>query len=178
MRQLFVAGFDALDAGLVRTWAEAGLLPTFRALLGSSAWCAFEIPPQYSSGMIWPSINTGLPPSEHQSGFATRLTGDGHSLRPRQIADIQGKQFWNQLADRGHRIIVADVPFSRIIPESGGQQFWGWGQHDWTGKPASHPPSLLPICSVSSASSRSDLQWTTRCDPNPCVRCAITFSPP
>jgi predicted AlkP superfamily phosphohydrolase/phosphomutase len=144
MRQLFVAGFDALDAGLVRTWAEAGVLPTFRALLGSSAWCTFDIPPQYSSGMIWPSINTGLLPSEHQSGFATRLTGDGYSLRPRQIADIQGKPFWNQLADRGHRIIVADVPFSRIIPESRGQQFWGWGQHDWTGEPASHPPSLLP----------------------------------
>ena len=142
-RPLFVLGFDAMDIELVRGWVSAGLLPTFRDLLNTSAWCTFDIPPEYSSGMVWPSINTGLPPEEHGSGFGTRLIGGRYKLRPRQSADIRGDPFWKGFTAAGRRIVIADIPFSRVIPECAGRQVWGWGQHDWTGEPASYPPGLL-----------------------------------
>lgn len=54
--RIAVVGFDGMDAALVRRWAAAGHLPGFAQLLETSAWTQFELPPDYSSGMVWPSI--------------------------------------------------------------------------------------------------------------------------
>lgn len=140
---MLVVGFDGMDAALARSWAAQGRMPALRRLLGTSAWCQFDIPPDYASGMVWPSINTGLRPAEHGSGFGTRLVDSSYRLRPRAQHDLRGEPFWKAFADAGRRIVIADVPFSRVWPECGGRQFWGWGQHDWVGQPASHPPGLL-----------------------------------
>ena len=132
-----------MDVDLVRNWARDGLLPTFHDLLKESAWCQFELPPEYASGMVWPSINTGLHPAEHQSGFGIQLIDGSYKLRPRRSSDIRGQPFWRHFAEQGRRIVVADIPFSSIVPQFGGRQFLGWGQHDWIGGPGSEPAGLL-----------------------------------
>ncbi|HEX2387254.1 MAG TPA: phosphodiesterase, partial [Candidatus Binatia bacterium] len=60
-RVLFV-GFDALDSELLREWAEAGVLPTFRSLLKTSACGATQNPPGLYGGAVWPAFVTSLSP--------------------------------------------------------------------------------------------------------------------
>ena len=142
-QRVAVIGFDGMDAMLVRTWAAAGHLPTFARLLETAAWTQFELPPDHSSGMVWPSINTGLPPAAHQAYFGTRLVEGTYRLRPRRLSDLQGVPFWYQLAEQGRRIVLMDVPFSRVDANCGGTQIVGWGQHEWDGRRESYPTSLL-----------------------------------
>ena len=141
--RIAVVGFDGIDAALVRRWAAAGHLPAFAQLLETSAWTQFELPPDYSSGMVWPSINTGLAPAAHQAYFGTRLVDGTYTLRPRHHSDLRGTPFWRELAAHGRRLVLLDVPFSRVDAASGGKQIVGWGQHEWGGRRESHPSHLL-----------------------------------
>jgi predicted AlkP superfamily phosphohydrolase/phosphomutase len=93
--------------------------------------------------MVWPTINTGLPPERHQSYFSTRLVEGSYHLRARRIDDVKGAPFWSDLASRGRRIVLVDVPFSQVDAAFGGRQIVGWGQHDWDGRCGSHPAGLL-----------------------------------
>ncbi len=63
-RVLFV-GFDGLDSKLIGEWAEAGILPTFHALLQTSAFAATKNPPGLYGGAVWPTFNTGLSPGRN-----------------------------------------------------------------------------------------------------------------
>ena len=142
-RRLAVLGFDALDVDLVQRWSAEGRLPAFRKLLGESGWCRFDIPAGFSSGMVWPSITTGLDPARHQAWFGTRLIDGQYRVRPRRMSDLRGQPFWAGLAETGARIVVADVPFAAVNPALGGRQLGYWGSHEWMPHPASHPRQLL-----------------------------------
>jgi len=138
-----VIGFDGLDVALVRQWANEGHLPAFAGLLETSTWTQFLLPPEYSSGMVWPSINTGLEPSVHKSHFGIHLVDGTYKLRPRHHSDIRGTPFWNRLAAQGRRLVLMDVPFARVDPSCNGKQIVGWGQHEWGWPIDSHPRDLL-----------------------------------
>jgi predicted AlkP superfamily phosphohydrolase/phosphomutase len=140
---IIVLGFDAVDVDLVRSWAGAGHLPVFQKRFETSAWSDFQHPPEYSSGTVWSSINTGLPPYEHDFYYFGRFLKDSYRMRIGRTSDLRGAFFWRAFAEAGRRIVLADVPFSVPQPELGGLQYWGWGQHDWTIKPASVPRRLL-----------------------------------
>jgi predicted AlkP superfamily phosphohydrolase/phosphomutase len=141
--RIMVLGFDAMDVALVRSWADAGHLPVFREQFETSAWSDFRHPPEYSSGTVWSSINTGLPPYEHDFYYFGRFLKESYGMRIGRTSDLRGQFFWRHLAEAGRRIVLADVPFSVPQPELGGVQFWGWGQHDWTTRTASVPRRLL-----------------------------------
>ncbi|MBK7519537.1 MAG: alkaline phosphatase family protein [Gammaproteobacteria bacterium] len=142
-RRLALIGFDGMDATLVRQWAASGHLPEFARLLDSSGWCQFDIAPEYSSGMVWPTINTGLPPAVHNANFGSRLVEGSYSLRPRKQGDIRGAPFWRELAAQGRRLLIMDVPFCRVDPNYRGLQLAGWGGHEWSARRESWPTGLL-----------------------------------
>ena len=138
-----------MDVELVRRWAAAGYLPTFRRLLESSAWTQYVHPPEMTSGSVFPSINTGLGPLRHDGQEYLRLRDGSYRMRLGSAADIKGDPFWKWFARSGRRIVLADVPFSVPKPEYGGKQFWGWGVHDsWPWKKTSVPSGLLPALSA------------------------------
>lgn len=143
VRRLALIGFDGMDATLVRQWAAAGHLPEFARLFESSGWCQFDIAPEYSSGMVWPTINTGLPPALHNANFGSRLVEGTYSLRPRRQDDIRGVPFWRELAAQGRRLLIMDIPFCRVEPDDGGVQLAGWGGHEWSTCRESWPAGLL-----------------------------------
>jgi predicted AlkP superfamily phosphohydrolase/phosphomutase len=141
--RIAVIGFDGMELSLVHRWAGKGHLPTFARLLEASSWTQFRLPPEYSSGMVWPSINTGLEPSVHQTSFGLRLVEGTYRLRPRRHQDVRGIPFWHALAARGRRLVLMDVPFARVDPACSGMQIIGWGQHEWGWPRESHPRRLL-----------------------------------
>jgi predicted AlkP superfamily phosphohydrolase/phosphomutase len=141
--KIVVLGFDAMDVDLVRAWAGAGHLPVLQKHLATSAWSDFRHPPDYSSGTVWSSINTGLPPYEHDFYYFGRFLKESYRMRIGRPGDLRGEFYWRRFAQAGRRIVLADVPFSVPRPELGGVQYWGWGQHDWTTRRASVPRHLL-----------------------------------
>jgi predicted AlkP superfamily phosphohydrolase/phosphomutase len=94
--------------------------------------------------MIWPSINTGLTPAEHDFFNVVRFVQGSYRVRRRELGELAGEPFWRWFARAGRRIVIADVPFARPEAQDGGRQFWGWCQHDQNGEPASVPGELLP----------------------------------
>jgi predicted AlkP superfamily phosphohydrolase/phosphomutase len=142
-KQIVVLGFDAMDIELVRSWSQSGYLPTFQRLFDTCAWSDFYHPPEYTSGVIWSSINTGLPPQEHDFYYFGRFLKDSYRMRIGRPSDLQGEFYWQWFAESGRRIVIADVPFSIPNVALGGLQYWGWGQHDWTTNKTSVPRSLL-----------------------------------
>ena len=132
-----------MDVELVRRWAAAGYLPTFRRLFDSAAWTHYVDPSEHLTGTIWTSINTGLDALRHDFQFFMRFCADSYRLRLARADDIRGDWFWKWFALSGRRIILADVPFSVPKPEYGGKQFSGWGLHDVPLRRSSVPSGLL-----------------------------------
>jgi predicted AlkP superfamily phosphohydrolase/phosphomutase len=147
-RRLLVIGFDAMDVELVRRWAAAGYLPTFRRLLESAAWSDYIDPPEHMSGTIWTSINTGVGPPRHDFQFFIRFSGGSYRVRPARAEDIKANPFWKWFAESGRRIVLADIPYTVSKPEYGGKQFWGWGPHDVPWKRSSEPRGLISSLSA------------------------------
>jgi predicted AlkP superfamily phosphohydrolase/phosphomutase len=143
-QRLLIIGLDAMDSQLVRRWAAAGFLPGFRKLFESAAWTEYTHPPEYSSGTIWPSVNTGVSPLRHGFYSLFRFCEGTYHLRLGRADDVRSDPFWQWFAGRGKRIVIADVPFAIPKSEFGGKQFWGWNQHDnWAWRKSSVPADLL-----------------------------------
>ena len=146
--RLLVLGFDSMDVELVRRWAAAGYLPTFRRLFESAAWSDYIDPPEHMSGRIWTSIHTGLSPLRHDFSFFMRYCRESYRMRMARADDVRGDPFWKWFAQSGRRIVLADAPFAIPRPEYGGRQLWGWGLHDTPWRRSSVPKKLLPSLSA------------------------------
>jgi predicted AlkP superfamily phosphohydrolase/phosphomutase len=132
-----------MDIELVRRWAEAGYLPTFRRLFGSSAWTHYVDPSEHLTGTIWASINSGLDALQHDYYFFRRFCGGSYRLRLARAEDMKADPFWKWFAQSGLRIVLGDVTHAVPKPEYGGKQFSGWGSHDVPLKRSSVPNGLL-----------------------------------
>lgn len=143
-KRLLVLGFDAMDIDLVRRWAAAGFLPTFRRLFETAAWTDFLHTPDITSGAVFPCLHTGRSPLANHAPQYMHLREGSYRLRRGAGAEIKGDPFWKHFADQGWRIVLGELPFMTPDPVWGGKQFWGWGVHDaWTGNgPASVPATL------------------------------------
>jgi len=132
-----------MDVELVRRWAAAGSLPTFRRLFESAAWTDYVDPPEHQSGTIWTSIATGVRPLRHDFSFFMRYRVGSYRMRLARADDIKDDPFWRWFAQSGRRIVLVDVPYVLPKPEYGGKQLWGWGLHDTPWKRSSVPSGLL-----------------------------------
>ncbi len=140
--RLLVLGFDSMDVGLVRRWAAAGYLPTFRGLFESAAWSEYMDPPGLTSATVWPCVNTGVGSLRHDF-LPIRICGGSYWMRVGRADDVKVDPFWAWFAQAGRRIVLGDVPIMVSRPEYGGKQFWGWGVHDWWWRETSVPRGLL-----------------------------------
>ncbi len=159
-----------MDVELVRRWAAAGYLPTFRRLFETAAWTDYIDPPEHMSGTIWTTINTGVGPARHNFQFFIRFSGGSYRVRLARAEDMRAEPFWKWFAESGRRIVLADVPYTVPKPEYGGKQFWGWGPHDLPWKRSSEPRGLLsslsaqfgvhpvPFCQIYSTKTDSTLR--------------------
>ena len=130
-RVLFV-GLDGLDSKLLCEWAEAGILPTFRALLKSSAFGPTKNHPAFYGGAVWPSLNTALSPGRN-GYFYPRQTPRGE-YEDADFLPLQqkGRAFWEALSRAGHRIGIIDLPYAPLVAPLNGIQIVNWSTHDST----------------------------------------------
>ena len=141
--RLLVLGFDSMDVELVRRWAAAGYLPTFRRLFESAAWTDYIHPPEHLTTTLWTTINTGLGPLRHDFSFSMRYCSDSYRMRMSRADDIKDEFFWEWFARSGRRIVLADATLSIPRAAHGGKQIAGWGMHDLPLSRSSVPKGLL-----------------------------------
>jgi predicted AlkP superfamily phosphohydrolase/phosphomutase len=108
--RVLVIGFDGATLALIRPWAEAGLLPTFRRLLDESAAGVLESTMPPVTPAAWSSMTTGLNQGKHglYDFFARRQ--DSYESYVVNSTHRHGVPLWQLLSEAGKRVTVINVP--------------------------------------------------------------------
>ncbi len=125
---LFI-GIDSADGELIRTWAAAGVLPTFRALFERTRCGVTITPPGLFVGSIWASFATGVSPARHGQFWFRQLRSGTYQIVRHRPRDIRARTFWDALSQAGRRVAVIDVPETHRVDGLNGIQLVDWGTH-------------------------------------------------
>lgn len=141
-RQL-VIGIDAMEWQLVRRWASAGTLPTFRRLLERGAHAELSTTAAQLPDTVWASIYTGMNPAKFEKYFYVQY--DPATMGLRMVPDdaITTPPFWKLLSDAGVRVGVADAPKFPVSAPLNGFQISNWGAHATKTARTSYPKGLI-----------------------------------
>jgi predicted AlkP superfamily phosphohydrolase/phosphomutase len=129
--RLLVVGLDGATFDLIRPWAAAGVLPTFRHILAAGAHAPLRstIPPV--TPLAWSSFVTGTNPGQHGIyGFVARRPGT-YDWYATNAAMRQGISLWNWASRYGRQVGVFNMPMTfppELIP--GGYMVSGMGVPD------------------------------------------------
>lgn len=123
-----------LDAGdLVFIQANLAALPQLRRLFETGNLYSLKTTSKLLTGSVWPTFYTGTLPGEH--GIYHHLQWDPGSMRIRRVAEdwLYSEPFWYELARRGLKVTVADVPMVFPSRLKYGTEIVNWGSHDQLG---------------------------------------------
>jgi predicted AlkP superfamily phosphohydrolase/phosphomutase len=135
-------GLDAMDPGLVRSWAAEGALPTLARLLPEGASAPPRNPRGLYIGALWPTLYTGCSPASHGRYCYEQWVPGTYGTRPTAPADVRRPPFWTAVGEAGRRACVIDVPHAPLAPPPGGVQIADWGSHDAPGEFRAAPSEL------------------------------------
>jgi predicted AlkP superfamily phosphohydrolase/phosphomutase len=135
--------FDACDREVVRELSSAGELPTFAALLHRGAVVEVEPPPGVYISANWPSFSSGLAPDRHEYICWVDVDPETYEWHETSPPRAHGTPFWHEVAARGHRTCVFDVPHSMVRSDSAAVQVVEWGCHDRHLGTGSSPDGLI-----------------------------------
>ena len=110
--RLILLGLDGATFANLKPWAEEGILPNFRRIMGEGAWgpLASTIPP--TTPPAWTAAITGKNPGKHGI-FDFRDSPYRDFERPLITgASIRGRKIWNILNEHGLRCGVLNVPIT------------------------------------------------------------------
>lgn len=127
--RMLLIGLDASDLRFIQSHAYA--LPTLRRFCDGGR-CIETRSPVGLSGSVWPTFYTGTPPGEH--GIYQHLVWDADQMGLRLIGPdwCQQRPFWADLEERGHRVVVMDVPYSFGGYLKRGVEIVDWGTQGQT----------------------------------------------
>ena len=140
--KVLLVGLDAADHRLVETWADAGRLPTIQRLRRQGLRGTLRSPPGLGDDAAWMSFATGLGPGWHGRFFWQRW--DGSAFVPHGRDAGFPAPFWEQLADRGLRVAVIDVPKSPLGRVGDGLVVADWMPHGPDSPEVVRSPDPLP----------------------------------
>ncbi len=109
-RKVLLIGVDGATFDLIRPWAEAGILPTFRQLMtqGATGELQSVMPPVTPAA--WGTLATGMNQGKHGLfDFYARRDGSYESM----VVDAShrhGVSLWRLLSQAGLRTVVFNVP--------------------------------------------------------------------
>lgn len=129
--RMLAIGLDATSPDLVRRWMADGTMPNLGALAARGASGTVRGVDGFYVGSTWPSMYTGLDPSEHGVHYELQLTPGTYDLgRVQDGAFVRGSTLWGALDRAGLRVAALDVPLARLEPGLRGVQVVDWGGHD------------------------------------------------
>ena len=145
-RKLLILAIDAGEPALLRAWAGDGTLPHIAAMMEEGLVGRCYRKGDLCLGTPWPSFSTGTNPGEHGIYWFDQLRPGTYRTRRTTPADLdRPKALWDVLADAGRRVVVIDVPFTRLTPRPGGTQVVEWGVHDGLFGFQADPPALTRV---------------------------------
>ncbi len=142
-RRVMIIGLDGATLDLIRPWAEAGILPTFKRLIqnGASGPLRSTMPPLTPTA--WSSFMTGVNPGKHGVfEFYANREDSGRSMLV-QSGRRQAPSFWQLAGQEGKRVIVYNVPVTYPPERVNGVMVTGLMTPPGA-KDACYPPELQP----------------------------------
>ncbi len=140
-RQLII-GLDAMEWELVRKWAAAGKLPTFRRLMEEGAQATLTTAADRFPDAAWSCACSGLNPAHSARYFYVQHDPQTGGMRYMPDDTFGVSYFWDHLSDAGRRVGVLDVPHVGVNQRLNGFQL-SWGTHAPQGPRFSTPVSML-----------------------------------
>jgi predicted AlkP superfamily phosphohydrolase/phosphomutase len=107
-----IIGLDGATLDLIRPWAAAGVLPTFRRLMENGTWGTLRtiIPPMTPTA--WSSFLTGMNPGKHGLFDFTIRKEDEYDTYLVNAGYRDGPSLWRLLSQAGRRVTVFNVPIT------------------------------------------------------------------
>lgn len=139
---LFI-GLDSADPPLLQRWADEGVLPTFKQLIGSSLRADVTTPPGLSHAAMWVSLYTGTNPGRHGRSFPRRIKPGSYDLQVFDVdADQQVETVWRHLSRANRRVAIIDMVKAPLTQSLNGVQLVDWTTSGVKARTRSWPPSL------------------------------------
>ena len=140
-RQLII-GLDAMEWDLVRRWAGAGKLPTFRRLMEEGTQAELSTVADRLPDTSWGCLCSGLNPAHFARYFYVQEDPNTGSMRYLPDEKWGVRYFWDLLSDAGRQVGVLEIPHMGASERLNGFQI-SWGTHAAHGPRFSTPTSLL-----------------------------------
>ncbi len=142
MTRVLVIGLDGVPLALIRSWAEAGHLPTFRRLMREGAVGDLRSTLPATSAPAWSAFMTGMNPGKTGVyDFLYRRPGT-YTFLPTNARRRGGRSLWRILSDAGKRVGVMNVPLSYPVEPVNGFIIGGW-MTPYTARDFARPPGIL-----------------------------------
>jgi len=137
--RLIIIGLDGVPFGLLKGFAETGVMPNIRQIIQSGTIRQMRSAIPEISSVAWSSIITGQNPAEHGIFGFTDLQPGTYTIRFPNFNDLKAPPFWN-LAE-GKSIII-NVPATYPVKEMNGVHISGFVSIDIN--KSVHPAWLVP----------------------------------
>jgi len=111
-KKSMIIGLDGATFDLIKPWANAGELPTFKKLMKEGVWGELESTIPHVTPPAWTSITTGKNPGKHGIfDFMSIEKSDGKwKLKLYNSRSKKSKEIWDYLRDK--KSIIVNVPLT------------------------------------------------------------------
>jgi len=129
--RIVLLGICAANRDLLLEWADAGVLPNYRAAMQRGMTGFVDSMPGFYVGTTWPSFATCVSPARHSRHYILQLAPGSYRLhREPKGHGIRRQPFWHALGRAGRRVALFDIPHAAISEGFDGVQVVEWGAHD------------------------------------------------
>lgn len=141
-RPAVLIGLDAAEVRVIEALMAEGRLPNLAALRAQGAFGRVRNEPPGFLSMVWPSFVNGTRVGQHGWWYSKMWRPEHMRLEYAGASWLAQSPFWEDLAARGLRMALIDMPYSMGAPTSlDGVYLNGWQCHDDFGRHI-HPRGL------------------------------------
>ena len=137
-----VVGLDGVPYTLLKKLADQGRLPHVSSIFRSGYFGQMSVSVPEISSVSWSSFMTGEQPGEHGIFGFVDLQPGTYKMRFPSLVDLKAPTLWDDLAVRGKRSVVINMPATYPAREINGVLVSGFVAIDMN--KAVYPPSLIP----------------------------------
>lgn len=135
-RRVLVIGLDGVPLKLIRTWAEAGHLPTLHTLMQNGTFGNLRSTTPPTSGPSWSSFMTGKNPGKTGIYDFLYRQPSSYNFPPVSANHRQSETIWSLLSQAGKKVGVFNVPVTYPVEAVNGCMVSGfmtpYSAHDFT----------------------------------------------